>query len=116
MAGRYSVYTGNPTIVGWDYHQRQQRPPMAPRVQQRVRDVQLAYRTTDPAAAYRILDYYGARYAVVGPLERAYYPGGTAKWTLGEGRFWTEVYANPEVRIYRIRPSAAASSRSAGSS
>ena len=114
--GRYSVYTGNPTIVGWDYHQRQQRPPMRARVQQRVRDVQLAYRTPDPAVAFRILSYYGARYAVVGPLERAYYPSGSAKWEEGAGRYWTRVYANPGVQIYRIRPSAAASIRSAGSS
>ncbi len=43
--GRYSWFTGNPTIVGWDFHQRQQRPPQSEEVQARVADVQKAYRT-----------------------------------------------------------------------
>ena len=114
--GRYSVFTGNPTIVGWDYHERQQRPPMSARVQQRVLDVQQAYGTDDPAVAYRIFAYYGASYAVVGPLERAYFPGGTAKWARGEGRFWTKIYENPEVRIYRLRARAAVRSSGSGGS
>jgi YYY domain-containing protein len=107
--GRYSVYTGNPTIVGWDFHQRQQRPPLSGKVDQRVRDVQLFYGTSDAAVAHRILRYYGASYVVVGPLERAYFPNGTAKWAQGVGRYWTRVYDNGGVQIYRVLPAAAGS-------
>ena len=99
---RYAVYTGNPTIVGWDWHQRQQRPTQDQRVWDRVHAVQRLYGTTNPEQAYRILRRYGAEYAVVGPLERAYYPKGTGKWAEGEGRYWTVAYENPGVTIYRV--------------
>jgi YYY domain-containing protein len=102
--GRYSVYTGNPTIVGWDYHQRQQRPPQAALVDQRVRDLQTAYRTTDPELAYRTFRRYGASYFVVGLLERTYFPQGQDKWASGVGKLWTLVYRNPGVQIYRLLP------------
>jgi uncharacterized membrane protein len=61
------------------------------------------YATKDPSVAHRILERYGASYVVVGPLERAYYPAGTDKWAAGDGRFWTLVYRNPGVQIYRVR-------------
>jgi YYY domain-containing protein len=104
---RYAMFTGNPAIIGWDWHQRQQRPTQAEEVVKRVTDVQELYRTTDPAVAHRILTRYGASYAVVGPLERAYFPEGTAKWAQGTGRFWDVVYSNPGVRIFRVAPSVA---------
>ena len=99
---RYAMFTGNPTIVGWDFHQRQQRPPMAPVVQERVAEVQRIYRTRDPAVAHRILTRYGASYVIDGELERAYFPEGAAKWAAGAGTYWTLEYSNPGVRIYRV--------------
>jgi YYY domain-containing protein len=99
---RYAMFTGNPTIVGWDYHQRQQRPPQADLVRRRIADVQTAYGTSDPALAARIFRRYGASYFVVGPLERAYFPSGQAKWTLGLGRYWRLAYESPDVQIYRL--------------
>jgi len=105
--GRYSWFTGNPTIVGWDFHQRQQRPTQAEAVHARVAEVQTAYRTTDPAEAHRILTSYGASYVVVGGLERAYFPEGTAKWEEGDGRYWALVYRNPGTRVYRVVPAEA---------
>lgn len=101
--GRYSWFTGNPTIVGWDFHQRQQRPAQSELVQARVVDVQAAYGASDAASAHRVLSRYGASYVVVGLLERAYFPKGTAKWQEGNGRYWTLVYRNPGVQIYRVR-------------
>jgi YYY domain-containing protein len=104
--GRYAAYTGNPAIVGWDFHERQQRPRQSGLVQERVADVQAAFATTSAATAYHLLSRYGATYVVDGPLERAYFPDATGKWAAGAGRYWTLVYANPGVRIYRIRPTA----------
>jgi YYY domain-containing protein len=99
---RYAMFTGNPTIVGWDYHQRQQRPPQAELVRQRIADVQTAYGTTDPAMAARIFRRYGVSYFVVGPLERAYFPDGQAKWMRGVGRYWHPAYSSPDVQIYEL--------------
>ena len=100
--GRYAVHTGNPTIVGWDFHQRQQRPAQSELIQRRVADVQKLFSTADADTAARILARYGAEYVVVGPLERAYHPEGLGKWAEAEGRLWTLAYASPAVRIYRV--------------
>ena len=99
---RYAMFTGNPTIVGWDYHQRQQRPTQAELVRRRIADVQKAYGTTDPALAARIFRRYGASYFVVGPLERAYFPAGQAKWKLGIDKYWQLAYAGRDVQIYAL--------------
>jgi YYY domain-containing protein len=99
---RYAMFTGNPTIVGWDYHQRQQRPDQASLVMQRIADVQKAYSTSDPALAARIFRRYGASYFVVGPLERAYFPAGQAKWALGAGKYWHLAYPGRDVQIYAL--------------
>ena len=69
-----AMFTGNPSIVGWDYHQRQQRPWQTEEIRRRIRDVQTAYRTTDPERAYRLLSRYRVSYVVVGGLERAHLP------------------------------------------
>jgi uncharacterized membrane protein len=99
---RYAMFTGNPTIVGWDYHQRQQRPGQGDLVRRRIAEVQSAYSTTDPQLANRIFRHYGVSYFVVGPLERAYFPEGQAKWQSREGIDWHVVYSNPEVQIYKL--------------
>jgi YYY domain-containing protein len=104
---RYAMFTGNPDVVGWDYHERQQRPPQGMLVTKRIEDVQAAYRTTDARLAYSIFRRYGVRYFAVGPLERAYFPQGQSKWRSGQGSLWNLVYENPGVRIYQLaRPAA----------
>jgi uncharacterized membrane protein len=47
----------------------------------RVADVKRLYETTDDAEARQLLDRYGVRYVVVGPIERADYgDAGLLKW------------------------------------
>jgi uncharacterized membrane protein len=106
---RFAMFTGNPAIVGWDYHERQQRsigiPGADPEaIADRVAAVQQAFRTLDPDRAYRILRRFGVEYVVVGPLEHAYFPRGQAKWAAREGVLWTLAYRNEGVEIYRLRP------------
>jgi len=98
---RVSVYTGLPTVVGWDWHQKQQRWGYRWMVEVRQRDVNQLYTTTNPALARSILKKYGVRYVYIGPVERLYYPrGGLAKF---EGMADLElVYSNPQVKIYRV--------------
>jgi len=81
-SGRVSIYTGLPTVVGWRWHQVQQRA-MLPEtlVSQRMSDVRECYDTTDVSRAREILARYGVRYIYVGEYERAYYdPAGLAKF------------------------------------
>ena len=106
---RYAVYTGNPTPIGWDWHERQQRGMVGgDYVARRITDIQRAYSTTDPEEAYRIFGRYGVEYFVVGGLERAYYPGGRGKWEERRDVLWELVYENPGVQIYRIGRAGAA--------
>jgi uncharacterized membrane protein len=71
---RISIYTGLPTVLGWDVHQSQQRAGYAGMIQERLTDVERAYGTVDPQEALSILRKYQVRYVVIGGLERAYYP------------------------------------------
>ncbi|MET0512886.1 MAG: DUF2298 domain-containing protein [Thermoleophilaceae bacterium] len=101
---RFAMFTGNPAIVGWDFHQRQQRGSATPEaIESRIADVQQAYRTRDPERAYRIFRRYGAEYLVVGELERAYFPRGQRKWAAREGVLWDLVYRNEGTSVYRLR-------------
>jgi YYY domain-containing protein len=72
---RISIQTGLPTVIGWNFHQRQQRglDPLQEIVWQRMANVNNFYRTTDIADAWNILHHYNIKYLIVGGLERAVY-------------------------------------------
>ena len=74
---RMSTFSGRPTVIGWAGHELQ----WAHDVGSRIDDVKRLYTTTDEAEARRLLDRYGVRYVVVGPIERADYgDAGLPKW------------------------------------
>jgi YYY domain-containing protein len=102
---RYSINTGLPTVLGWNWHQRQQRAAAGDqRVWERATDVATIYNTPASPQARALLDRYGVRYVIVGPLERAYYdPAGLQKFErmVSEGTL-AVVYQNPEVTIYEV--------------
>jgi uncharacterized membrane protein len=99
--GRISVYTGLPTIVGWQWHQEQQRWGYRWAVGDRAKDVNQIYRTTSSSEALSLMRKYGVEYVYVGQLERLYYlEEGLRKFD--EGLDLEEVYRNEQVRIYRV--------------
>ena len=100
---RVSVITGLPTVLGWDWHEKQQRWAYVHSVDARRHDVETAYQTTSPSTLFQILDRYNVELIYVGALERAYYPGqGIAKFdALARDRL-TLIYENPETKIYRV--------------
>jgi YYY domain-containing protein len=79
---RFTVYTGLPGVVGWNYHERQQRGVVDNKwVEDRVYAVSDFYNTDDIVFAREFLAKYNVRYIIVGQLERAYYtPEGLAKF------------------------------------
>ena len=100
---RYSIYTGLPTVVGWEWHQVQQRVLMPEgSVINRGREAQQFYRTTDLNEARTFLEKYDVRYIVVGQLERAAFPEGLAKFEEQEGTLWRAVYRDGETVIYEV--------------
>ncbi|MFQ5342787.1 MAG: DUF2298 domain-containing protein, partial [Anaerolineae bacterium] len=79
---RVAIYTGLPTVIGWRWHQQQQRSVVPGTViDQRIEDVKTIYNTPDPQRALDLMRKYDVSYVYIGPLERAYYdPNGLAKF------------------------------------
>jgi YYY domain-containing protein len=103
---RYTIYTGLPGVLGWNWHQRQQRGYLASNeVYNRLDEIPLFYTTTDIYQALKFLKTYNVSYIVVGQLERAYYPGdGLAKFETYDGVYWKEVFREKDTVIYEVIP------------
>ena len=105
IASRVAMYTGLPTVVGWDWHQRQQRAVLPDAgVWSRIADVDNFYNTTDSAEAQRILDRYDVDYVYAGSLENVYYtPEGVAKLdAMTNDGTLTLIYDADGVKIYEV--------------
>jgi YYY domain-containing protein len=100
---RVSIYTGLPTVIGWNWHQRQQRGGYESLVDQRSAEVKYVYDNVVPFSSIApILDKYHVKYIYVGDLERAYYDAaGLAKFdqAVADGQLKL-VYDNSGVKIY----------------
>ncbi len=101
---RFTIYTGLPGVVGWNWHQRQQRAIlMSNIVQERVDSVNLFYNTEDISYVIDFLEENDVSYIVVGQLERIFYPGvGLDKFSAFEGQLWDEVYHQGSTIIYEV--------------
>lgn len=102
---RFTIYTGLPGVIGWNWHQRQQRTVTPDTwVYMRIEDVQNFYRTTSVEQAVEFLRRYNVRYIVLGQLERIIYPGpGLEKFEQQNGVLWDKVYEEGETAIYRVK-------------
>ena len=103
IQSRAAMYTGLPMIVGWPWHQRQQRGIgiAEPEIDRRQADVRSLYSSVSPAVIERILDEYDVGYVLVGQTERAYYPEeGIA--ALERHPRLTLAYENAKVRVYEV--------------
>jgi uncharacterized membrane protein len=103
---RYTIYTGLPGVVGWNWHQRQQRALVPPEwITNRIAEIDEFYRTTDLSQAKAFLRKYHVQYIIIGQLERAYYSSpGLEKFPMANGSHWQEVYRDRETAIYQVRP------------
>lgn len=100
---RYTIYTGLPGVIGWNYHQRQQRPGLSDQVWQRIEEVNAFYNDGSLDVALAILQKYAIRYIVVGQMEQGMYdPQGIAKFAKLEGFFWDEVFRAGNTVIYQV--------------
>src|SRR5215216_353357 len=68
---RISVYTGLPTILGWDNHEGQWRDQSLQGT--RKQDIEILYTTKDWITTQEIINRYQIRYIYVGNLERSTY-------------------------------------------
>ena len=101
---RISIYTGLPAVVGWQWHQEQQRAG-SPQVAQRGQEVRQFYQTPDPNTALSFLQKYTVQYIILGQTERGFYPGpGIDKFETLNGHLWDAVYRDREMVIYEVKP------------
>ncbi len=101
---RYTIYTGLPGVVGWNWHQRQQRAVVPSTwVTDRVEDVNNFYSTIDLETTKEFLEKYDVSYIVVGQLEKAkYLSDGILKFSQLDGKLWNTVYSQGDTTIYQV--------------
>jgi YYY domain-containing protein len=101
---RMSIYTGLPGVVGWEWHQQQQRTVTPGAwVTNRILEIDDFYLTTDWEAAQKFLRKYDVQYIIVGQQERGHYPGaGLEKFISAEGTIWKEVFRYQDTVIYQV--------------
>jgi uncharacterized membrane protein len=108
---RFSIYTGLPDVIGWEWHQVQQRVMFAASVINRGRvEEDGFYTTSNINEAMKFLQKYDVKYIIVGQLERLKYtptipdtPNGLDKFEVYKGVFWNEVYRDGETVIYEVK-------------
>jgi len=101
---RFSNYTGLPGVVGWEWHQQQQRTSVPGSwISERIAEVDDFYNTTDLEQTKYFLRKYDVRYIILGQQERGHYPGsGLEKFEAAEGVLWDEVYRDGDTVIYEV--------------
>jgi YYY domain-containing protein len=108
---RFTIYTGLPGVLGWNWHQRQQRALIAPNIiTDRVAEIGTFYTTFDVDWARAFLKKYQVKYFIVGQLERNIYPAikgvpdGLAKFEQYDGKYWKTVYHDKNTTVYEVLP------------
>jgi uncharacterized membrane protein len=100
---RFSIYTGLPTVIGWGWHQKQQRGEFENMVTEREKDLTDFYSSPTIEPAIDFLRKYRVQYVIIGELERLHYPAeGLAKFPAMSGRELDLVFQNEKVKIYKV--------------
>lgn len=102
---RFSIYTGLPSVIGWNWHQRQQRAINPGEwVFDRVNDVYDFYSTSEIENAKSFINRYGVEYIILGQLEKAVYPvEGLMKFEDYSGELWDIIYESVDTKIFKVR-------------
>ena len=101
---RISNYTGLPSVVGWEWHQQQQRSTLPGSwITDRILEIEEFYVTPDAQRAQEIIQKYDVSYIIVGQQERGLYAGpGLDKFEAYNGILWEEVYRDSNTVIYKV--------------
>ena len=102
---RFTIYTGLPGVVGWNWHQRQQRAALnTEAVFNRVQEIGFFYNTSSLTDTETFLYKYNVKYIIVGQLEQiTYTSAGLSKFTTYNGQYWDEVYRDGNTVIYQVK-------------
>jgi YYY domain-containing protein len=99
-SSRISTLTGLPTVIGWTSHEIIWGSGWD-KVDDRVRDVNTIYSTTDKERATGLLKKYNVKYVYVGDIEKDKYPR-TGLQKFDDDELFEPVY-NDSARIYKVK-------------
>ncbi|MCD6356481.1 MAG: hypothetical protein J7L66_04260, partial [Anaerolineaceae bacterium] len=101
---RITIYTGLPGVIGWNWHQRQQRAiNPSDWVFNRVKDVDLFYTSPYLSDAAAIIEKYNIELIVIGQLENAIYPAeGIQKFLRDTNGIFKIIYSNENTYLLRV--------------
>lgn len=103
--GRIAINTGLPTVLGWNWHQRQQRTidPLTRFVQQREANIRYFYESNDIPSVLNLVRYYDIEYIITSDMEIAMFPGGIEKFNrMVELNLLSIVYQHGIGLIYQV--------------
>jgi YYY domain-containing protein len=101
--GRFAVYTGLPAVLGWDWHQVQQRGPYGYMVGERAIEIDRFYGEYGSGEALAFLRKYRVSYVILGRVERLYYAqSGLNKFRDGLGGVLEVAFQNEQLTIYQV--------------
>tara|TARA_B100000674_G_scaffold174611_1_gene141172 strand:- start:1099 stop:2322 length:1224 start_codon:yes stop_codon:yes gene_type:complete len=100
-SSRFSIYTGLPSVIGWDWHQVQQRGYDRSLINDRINDVDEFYSTDKIEKKIEIIDKYNVNLIVVGRLEKNKYPNSGLK-NLKANKYFEVIYENEETIILEV--------------
>jgi uncharacterized membrane protein len=101
---RVSIYTGLPSVIGWNWHQRQQRVINPSEwVYNRVEDVMLFYSGTEISTTLEMLKKYNIEYVIIGQLEKTIYPQeGIEKFFLDNDGVFEICYSSEDTYLLKV--------------
>jgi len=100
---RIAMYTGLPTLIGWDHHVKQ-RGLSESELQRRKEAVRTIYATTNAEEAHRLLRENRIALVVIGPLEFQTYPtAGLAKFQ-NFSRGFKRIYKDGGYGVFEVLP------------
>ncbi|MDC0035826.1 hypothetical protein OAJ44_05675, partial [Chloroflexi bacterium] len=101
---RVSIHTGLPTVIGWEWHQQQQRWGQRNKINSRMDDVNAFYTTPGFELAEDFLHEYQIKYIFIGEVEKLYYPSsGLQKIYNGLNGKLEKIYDQEGVVIMKVR-------------
>ncbi len=98
---RIVMHTGQPTVVGWEWHLTQRGQSLA-EITARMADLETLYASRPPQARRQVLDRYRVRWVVLADLERQRYEmaGGDLRGIPG----LVEIARHGGAALYRVEP------------
>ena len=95
-----SINTGLPSVLGWDWHQKQQRSLSPDMVNLRKKQIDEFYSTNSLQYLEDFLDYYSVELIIFGPIERIHYPDFNIRFNQNMKNKINEIYNNSDFIIY----------------